>query len=237
VFMHVAAANYGVPSFWGVAPPAGYDFRTYEGSLTKKADIQNALRELIDPVTDQNYVEEKAVKNLKIEGDRVYLETAAPVAVNGRTVIPAGSYVTGTIQRARPAGRVKGRGELLVRFDSLTLPNGVSRDLRSRIGAGDETTGDVDRNEGSIKGESGRGQDARTVGETTAAGASIGVLAGAASGHTGLGAGIGAAAGAAAGLGRVLGGRGPQAQLARGATVEMVLDRNLTFTSAELARR
>ncbi|MDX2219989.1 MAG: iron-sulfur cluster carrier protein ApbC [Burkholderiales bacterium] len=37
-------------------------------------DIQNALRELIDPVTDQNYVEEKAVKNLKIEGDRVYLE-------------------------------------------------------------------------------------------------------------------------------------------------------------------
>lgn len=39
-------------------------------------DIQNALRELIDPVTDQNYVEEKAVKNLKIEGDRVYLEIA-----------------------------------------------------------------------------------------------------------------------------------------------------------------
>lgn len=45
VFMHVAAANYGIPSFWGVAPPAGYDFRTYEGSLTKKAEIQNALRE------------------------------------------------------------------------------------------------------------------------------------------------------------------------------------------------
>lgn len=45
VFMHVAAANYGVPSFWGVQPPAGYDFRTYEGSLTKKAEVQNALRE------------------------------------------------------------------------------------------------------------------------------------------------------------------------------------------------
>lgn len=45
VFMHVAAANYGVPSFWGVAPPAGYDFRTYEGSLAKKADVQQALKE------------------------------------------------------------------------------------------------------------------------------------------------------------------------------------------------
>jgi uncharacterized damage-inducible protein DinB len=45
VLMHVASANYGVPTFWGAAPPAGYDFRTFEGSLTKKADIQKALRE------------------------------------------------------------------------------------------------------------------------------------------------------------------------------------------------
>ncbi len=44
VFMHVAAANYGIPSMWGVAPPAGYDFATYEGSLTKKAEIQAALK-------------------------------------------------------------------------------------------------------------------------------------------------------------------------------------------------
>jgi ATP-binding protein involved in chromosome partitioning len=39
-------------------------------------DIQNALSELIDPVTDENYVEEKAVKNLKIEENRIYLEIA-----------------------------------------------------------------------------------------------------------------------------------------------------------------
>ena len=45
VFMHVAAANYGIPSMWGVAPPAGYDFSTYENALTKKADIQNALKQ------------------------------------------------------------------------------------------------------------------------------------------------------------------------------------------------
>jgi len=45
VFMHVATANYGIPSMWGVKPPEGYDFRTYEGSLTKKADIQKALKE------------------------------------------------------------------------------------------------------------------------------------------------------------------------------------------------
>ncbi|HUK13978.1 MAG TPA: DinB family protein [Thermoanaerobaculaceae bacterium] len=44
VFMHVAGANYGIPSFWGVKPPEGFDFKTYEKSLTSKADIQKALK-------------------------------------------------------------------------------------------------------------------------------------------------------------------------------------------------
>jgi uncharacterized damage-inducible protein DinB len=45
VFMHVATANYGIPSFVGVTPPEGFDFRTYEKSLTKKADIEKALKD------------------------------------------------------------------------------------------------------------------------------------------------------------------------------------------------
>ena len=45
VFMHVAAANYGVPSFIGVKPPAGFDFGTFEFSLTAKADIMKALKD------------------------------------------------------------------------------------------------------------------------------------------------------------------------------------------------
>jgi len=46
VFMHVAAANFGIPSFWGVKPPVeNFDFQTYEKSLTSKADIQNALKD------------------------------------------------------------------------------------------------------------------------------------------------------------------------------------------------
>jgi uncharacterized damage-inducible protein DinB len=43
VFMHVAAANYGIPGFWGVKPPEGFNFATYEKSLTAKADIRKAL--------------------------------------------------------------------------------------------------------------------------------------------------------------------------------------------------
>ena len=68
-------------------------------------------------------------------GDRIYLETAFPVLSNGRIVVPQGSWVTGTITEVKRPGRVKGRGELQVRFDSLTLPNGVSRDFRADLGA------------------------------------------------------------------------------------------------------
>ena len=63
-------------------------------------------------------------------GDRVYLETVFPIVIDGHIVIPPGSYVTGTVSEVKRPGRVKGRGELYVRFDTITLPNGVTRDFR-----------------------------------------------------------------------------------------------------------
>jgi hypothetical protein len=169
------------------------------------------------------------------EGDRVYLETVFPILVNGRIVVPVGSYVAGTVTQIRRPGRVKGRGELYVRFDSLTLPNGVTRDFRGRIGSMDGTSKDeLDRAEGTIRSEGNKAGDARTVGEAAAAGASVGVIAGSAAGHYGMGAGIGAAAGAAAGMAGVLLSRGPDAVLARGSTLEMILDRPISYSESEL---
>jgi hypothetical protein len=66
-------------------------------------------------------------------GDRVYLETVFPILSGGRIVIPPGSYVIGTITDVVRPGKVKGRGEFYLRFDSLTLPNGVTRDFRARV--------------------------------------------------------------------------------------------------------
>ncbi len=169
------------------------------------------------------------------EGDRVYLETVFPILVNSRIVIPPGSYVTGTVTQVKRPGRVKGRGELFLRFDSLTLPNGVTRDFRARVGGLDgRASEELDRGEGKIKSEGNKSGDARTVGETAAAGASVGVIAGGATGHYGMGAAVGAAAGAAAGLMGVLLTRGPDAVLAKGSTIEMVLDRPISFEESEL---
>jgi hypothetical protein len=168
-------------------------------------------------------------------GDRIYLETVFPIVIDSHIVIPPGSYVTGTVTDVKRPGRVKGRGELYVRFDSITLPNGVTRDFRSRLGSVD-ARGDehLDKKEGEIQGDSNKGGDARTVGEGAAGGAGIGAIVGSAAGHAGMGAGIGAAAGAAAGIAGVLLTRGPEAVLAKGSTIEMVLDRPLIFAASEV---
>ena len=169
-------------------------------------------------------------------GDRIYLETVFPIVINSHIVIPPGSYVTGTVTDVKRPGRMRGRGELYVRFDSLTLPNGVTRDFRSRLGGIDARGNEhLDKKEGMIKADSNKGGDARVIGEGGAAGASIGAIAGSAAGHAGMGAGIGGAAGAAAGLIGVMLTRGPDAILAKGSTIEMILDRSLSFEASEVS--
>lgn len=181
-----------------------------------------------------NLINSISTKNAA-EGDRVYLETVFPILSGGKVVIPPGSYVAGTVTQVKRPGRVHGRGELYVRFDSLTLPNGVTRDFRARIGGLDgRANEELDRSEGKIKSEGNKAGDMKTIGEGAGAGAGIGSIAGAAAGHVGMGAGIGAAAGATAGLIGVLMSRGPDAVLAKGTTLEMVLDRELEFTGQEI---
>lgn len=168
-------------------------------------------------------------------GERIYLETAFPVMVQGRIVVPQGSWVTGTVTHVKKPGRVKGRGELQVRFDSLSLPNGVTRNFNSDLGAMDPRENETLKNEGGkITGPGDKKGDTGTVIGTTTAGTVIGSGIGAAAGNVARGAGVGAGAGAAAGLLGVLMTRGPDATLSKGSTVEMVLDRPITFHASDL---
>jgi hypothetical protein len=156
-------------------------------------------------------------------GDAVYFETLFPVMIDGKVVIPAGSYVSGEVTESKRPGRVKGRGELMIKLTTMILPNAYMVNLNavpSNAGTGGNETTD---SEGKIIGDSEKGHDIGTIAKTTAAGAGIGGLAT----RTGTGVGIGAAAGAAAGLAAVLLTRGPDAEMPRGSTVEAVIDRSL----------
>ena len=162
-------------------------------------------------------------------GDPLYFETLYPVLVGERIVIPAGSYVSGEITETKRPGRVKGRGEIMLRLTQMILPNGyVVSFLASPAGAstGDDDT--VDK-EGKIKGPSNKAADASTIALGTGAGAGIGAAA------AGLkGAGIGAGIGALTGLAAVLLTRGPELELPRGTTVDIALDRPLYLDSSRV---
>jgi type IV secretion system protein VirB10 len=143
--------------------------------------------------------------------------------------------VKGTVTSVKRPGRVKGRGLLQVRFDSLTLPNGVTRDFRADIGSLDARRSEtLNKENGNIKGPGDKKNDAETIGGTAVGGTILGSAVGAAAGNAAKGSVIGLGAGAATGLLGVLMSRGPDAMLTKGSTVEMILDRPLTFTDQEL---
>jgi len=162
-------------------------------------------------------------------GDPVYFETIFPVMIDGKVAIPAGSYVSGEITDSKRAGRVKGRAELMIKLNTLILPNAYMVNLNAAPSGAGTGGGETVDNEGQIKGDSDKASDAATVIKGTALGAGIGGLAA----QSGKGAGIGAGIGAAAGLMTVLLTRGPDAELPRGSTVEAVLERPIFLDAAK----
>jgi hypothetical protein len=158
-------------------------------------------------------------------GDPVYFETLFPILVDGRIAIPAGSFISGEITEAKRPGRVKGRGEMMMKLTTIILPNSYVVDLNAAPTSASSGGGETVNSEGKIVGASGKASDAGTVIRTTAAGTAIGAGVGAASGNIARGAGIGAGVGALTGLGAVLLTRGPEAELPRGSTLEAVIDR------------
>jgi hypothetical protein len=154
-------------------------------------------------------------------GDPVYFETLFPVMVDGHVRIPAGSYVSGEISESKRPGRVKGRGELMIKLTTMILPNSYMVNLNAAPSGAGTGGGESVNDEGKIVGDSDKASDAGTVMKTTAAGAGIGAIAG----RSGTGTAIGAGIGAAAGLAAVLLSRGPEAELPRGSTLEAVIAR------------
>jgi hypothetical protein len=169
-------------------------------------------------------------------GDSIYCDTIYPVTVGNRIVIPVGSYVKGSVTQVVRPGRVKGRGQLGLRFDSVTLPNGTTLPLRATLsGYGGNGREGFKKSESKIEGESSKGHDAGTVAQSTVAGAEIGTIAGGLSGgHAIKGLGIGSAAGAGAGAVAVLLSRGKEIVLPPGTNFELQLLAPLRFEAGQV---
>ncbi len=158
-------------------------------------------------------------------GDHLYLETATPIVVSGRIAVPVHSYVQGVVVQARRAGKVRGRAQLAIRLETLTLPSGAVwrfsplLDSAEAAGSGQQ----VDKQENIVRQAPDHGADAARITLLAGSGASIGGLAD----RDWRGAGIGAGIGAGAGIATVLLTRGREVELPRGATLDVVLARAL----------
>jgi len=201
-------------------PSATTNTQNEDGSYTLRAGTRI-------PLTLMNSVSSKNAG----PGDQIYLETLIPTVVNRQVIVPAGSYVIGSIVESHRPGKVKGKGDLYLKFDSLMLPSGATIDLAGRPANLDGgNPGQLDRTEGKVTSEGSGGRDAAVIAGTTLGGAAMGNWIG----GEGRNAGIGAGAGAAAGLGAILLTRGPEAVLQRGSTMEMVLSRDVRITQDDL---
>jgi hypothetical protein len=163
-------------------------------------------------------------------GDSVYLETLFPILLDGKIVIPAGSYVSGEVVQLKHVRRVHGYDQLLIRLNNLILPNGYEANFNATptdAGTGGNETVD---NEGTIK----AGSDKANVAVGTVSTAGEGALIGAVATQTAKGAGIGAGIGAAGSLLASLFTHGPAAELPRGTTLDVSLNRPLYLLSDKI---
>jgi BON domain len=131
--------------------------------------------------TDLVVTVDQALGSKTSKTGQAFLATVAqPVSVGGRTAIPKGSTVKGTVVTAKEKGKIKGEGQLSLTLESITV-------------RGQTYTIQTITLDSTIK-----GKGKRTAG-TTAGGAAGGALIGGLAGG-GKGAGIGALVGAGAGF-------------------------------------
>jgi type IV secretion system protein VirB10 len=162
-------------------------------------------------------------------GDFVYLQTATPVAVDGNVVVPVGSYVRGVVAEVNRAGKVKGRAQLAIALESLTLASGKEFKFGARVASIEGDAGGqrvVDR-ESTIQQGSSVGRDVGQVAIFTGNGTWIGALGSrwSSGGSVAKGIGIGAGAGAAVGLATTLLTRGRDVDLRQGSSLDIVFDK------------
>jgi type IV secretion system protein VirB10 len=165
-------------------------------------------------------------------GDSVYLRTSFPITQNNQIVVPIGSYLRGELVDSKRPGRIKGRGEFRIRLDTMILPNGYTVNMNAAPRSADSGGKETMDSEGQVTGPSGKGKDVGTIATTTVAGAGIGAIADGAKG-----AGIGAGIGAVGGLAATLLTRGPEAELPRGSTLDVVLEHDLQLDAAQINYR
>ena len=147
------------------------------------------------------------------DGDSFVARTTEDVLVDGRTVVPAGARIDGTLRDVQASGRIKDRARMTLVFHEITDARGKAHTMSAlplTIKAASETHNDVLKIAGG-----------------SAAGAVLGAISGKKNGAV-----IGAAAGAGAGTVLVLATKGDDVELDQGLKLYVEMTSPMTFVVA-----
>jgi len=216
---------------WAQTPPATTPAAAPEAPAKKTYTVPAGTKVLLQLRSSIN------TKSAK-PGDGVYLNSAFPVVVGNRVMIPTGVYVQGVVDRVVRAGHMKGKSQLDMHFTSMIFPNGTVVEIPGMVnglpGAKKQTV--KDDGEGTIEQSPDKGRNAaETAKIAIPTGAGVGSIAGLGDGHPLEGGLVGLGAGLAT-VGIVsLFTRGADVDIPYGSQVEMVLQRPLLLEEANLS--
>ncbi len=142
----------------------------------------------------------------------------------GVLVAPEGSSVSGQVTAVQRAAKKGQPATLDVQFTSITLPNGIQRQLNGSLTDLSESGGTSD-NEGTVTAKKTSHRKAKFIGGGAGGGAVIGAIAGGGKGLA-IGAGVGAITGAVAGRLK----KGSEVKVKSGTEFGVILNQNLTLT-------
>lgn len=163
------------------------------------------------------------------QGSGIYLEVLVPVIQGDRIVIPAHSYIQGTVQGNKRPGHLNRSSEFRFHFTTIIFPNNhiepmdavlqsIPGSKTTRARSSDGALQTVDQAEKVLIPTSGAAVGGGVVGSVH---------------RLGVGTYIGAGLGAGVGLGAVLLHRGDDIDLPLGTRVEMVLRSEIALTEAQ----
>ncbi len=158
-------------------------------------------------------------------GDPIYAQTAFPIVVNGALVIPAGTWVQGTVDAVKRAGRIKGTAELQFHLTTFIYANGYTVDIAAAIDRVPGDQGTHMKEGGTVQRDSEKGKDLERVGSAASQGGQIGALAGVAANPSLRGLGVGGLSGIAAGALIGMLARGTDVRFETGTSIEIVLNK------------
>ena len=208
-----AVVNASAPAATGAATPASPADAPRAAPSSAAAAAAPAVREVTLPAGTRLPV----VLDTGVGSDTSRVEQAVqahiarPIVVNGQTVLPAGTRVSGVVTDAKRSGKVKGLAHVGVRFDTL-VPRGDDERYRIHTAAVGRTA------------QSTKKKDALEIGAPAAGGAIIGAIAGGKKG-----AAIGTAIGGGAGTAVVLSTRGKEVHLPKGSALTLRLSEPVTI--------